>query len=299
MMHAPITPSKQIESFALSLSDIGQVDVDKLHALSLSVRWPHRAKDWELLCRVGTGFAASDDIGRVLATAMWFPQGERFASIGMVITSPRLQTHGAGLWLMHHALNELQGRDIGLNATWAAERLYLSLGFRREASVYQHQGRARETAPLPLPDGLSLRELTRDDAPQILDLDTRAAGYDRGALLAEILPSSTGFGLFGGDTLLAYALRRPFGRGTLIGPVVAASDHEAIAVVAPHIAAQSGTFVRLDTRRKTGDFSNSLSAAGLGLFDTVATMALGADWIAASLPPSAPAIYGLVTQATG
>ena len=40
--------SVRLKSFELVAQDINDVDVELLHALSISVRWPHRSKDWEL-----------------------------------------------------------------------------------------------------------------------------------------------------------------------------------------------------------------------------------------------------------
>jgi hypothetical protein len=88
--------SMQLDSFKLELTDIAKVDLRKLHALSMSVGWPHRAEDWQFLVEFGRGIAALDAIGRVLGSAMWFPYGDDFATMGMVITSPRLQANGAG-----------------------------------------------------------------------------------------------------------------------------------------------------------------------------------------------------------
>ena len=47
-------------------------------------------------------------------------------------------------------------------------------------------------------------------------------------------------------------LGRRFGRGQVVGPVLASCDEDAIAVVAPHLAAQEGHFVGLDTHEPTG-----------------------------------------------
>lgn len=294
-MPESLTSSKQIEAFALSLADIHAVDLDKLHALSLSVRWPHRAEDWAFLRGIGHGLAALDDIGRVLATAMWFPQGDLFATIGMVITSPRLQTFGAGQWLMQHALRRLEGRDLGLNATRAAERLYASLGFGATMTVHQHQGEARReslTGPLP---GDVLRELVPDDLAQAAACDRQAAGHDRSALLAALMPRSIVHGLFRNETLVAFAFSRAFGRGTLIGPVVASCDQDAIAVVTPPLTASAGSFVRLDTWQAKGRFVTFLEDSGLPLFDTVTSMSRGL--VRTTLGP--PSLYGLAMQATG
>ncbi len=114
-MQADLT--KALDSYELTLTDMVPEDVPRLHELSIAVNWPHRPKDWELAINLGRGYLARDEIGRVLGSAMWFPMGETLASIGMVITSPRLQDHGAGRWLMHHVLSDTTGRSKVLNAT--------------------------------------------------------------------------------------------------------------------------------------------------------------------------------------
>jgi hypothetical protein len=87
-MDSSVSSSLAIDAFRLRLSNIDTVDLDQLHALSIGVGWPHRAEDWQFLRNVGRGIVASDEIGRVLGSVMWFPHGLDFATVGMVITSP-------------------------------------------------------------------------------------------------------------------------------------------------------------------------------------------------------------------
>src|SRR4051794_16659686 len=54
--------SVRLKSHELVARDINDVDIELLHALSISVGWPHRAKDWELLRRAGHGIVAVDEI---------------------------------------------------------------------------------------------------------------------------------------------------------------------------------------------------------------------------------------------
>ena len=98
--------SVRLKSFELFARDINDVDVELLHALSISVRWPHRPKDWDFLRRAGHGIVAVDGIGRVFGSAMWFPQGDDFATIGLVITTPRTQAQGGGRWLMDQVFEQ-------------------------------------------------------------------------------------------------------------------------------------------------------------------------------------------------
>ena len=151
--------SVRLKSFELVARDIREVDVKLLHALSIAVGWPHRPKDWDFLRRAGQGIVAVDGIGRVFGSAMWFPHGRKFATIGLVLTSPRTQAQGTGRWLMEQVFERCGNRNLVLNSTDAAYHLYLSLGFRKEAVVYLWQGEVASSLPaVPVLDG-ELRSL--------------------------------------------------------------------------------------------------------------------------------------------
>jgi hypothetical protein len=300
-MDGSISGSFAIDAFEVRLSDIDTVDLGQLHAHSIGVGWPHRAEDWQFLRNIGHGIAASDEIGRVLGSAMWFPHGSAFATIGMVITSPRLQSLGAGEWLMRRILRGQHGRKLRLNATRAARRLYLSLDFHPEKTVFQCQGEARaphEGRRVPL--GAELRRLEETDLAAIDNLDAGAFGVSRRALLRALFAESVGFGLFRGSKLDAFALCRRFGRGHVVGPAVASSDEDAIAVVAPLISLHENCFLRLDTHLADGEFASFLSQSGLPVFDTVLTMSTGGHLSDLRRRSSGqPVTYALASQALG
>ena len=291
--------SFQIDAFAMAISDVQTADVEQLHALSISVGWPHRAEDWQFLRGVGKGVVATDEIGRIMSSAMWFRQAPELATIGMVITSPRLQTQGAGLWLMEYALQDLHGVNLRLNATRAAQRLYHSLGFRPEKTVYQCQGLvASASADDDRSPGLCV--LTPDDLSAAVELDTAAFGAERAGLLDKLFQCSRGYGVVRDGVLQAFALCRRFGRGYVVGPVVASNDQDAIAVVTPHIRDHAGRFLRIDTHFETGDFAQLLVGSGLRVFDTVLTMSLGKSMADFRLDGDrGPCTYGLISQTLG
>jgi GNAT superfamily N-acetyltransferase len=293
------TGSRAIDSFQMHLADIGDADLNQLHALSIAVGWPHRAEDWQFLRQAGHGIAALDDIGRVLGSAMWFPQGETFATIGMVITSPRLQALGTAQWLMKKVMTECDGRALRLTATRAARRLYQSLDFVREQTVFQCQGEARVTAEeLRAPEGADVRRLDARHVADVVDLDARAFGAPRSALIGSLFRESVGYGLFRDEELEAFALCRRFGRGHVVGPVVARTDAAAIAVVCPHVIQREGQFLRLDTRRSDGDFRTFLARSELSVFDTVLTMSFAGRPSSSALPnPDNHVTYALASQA--
>lgn len=292
---------KIIDSFELRIADIGSVDIEQLHALSMSVGWPLRAEDLQFLREIGRGYVALDEIGRVTGSAMWFPHGEHFATIGMVITSPRLQANGTGQWLMQHVLSDCRGRDLRLNATRAARRLYDSLGFQPVKTVYQCQGIVRSMDEIVIaPEGAILRQLGPADLSAVTGLDARAFGVARTVLLEKLFAHSTGYGIFREGVLTAFALCRPFGRGHVVGPVVAADDDEAIVVVAPHVTQHEGSFLRLDTHCTGGAFAGFLSRVGMPVFDTVLTMSLRREGVEPKAAATAgPVTYGLASQPLG
>lgn len=289
----------RLQSFDLQLFDIADTDLEKLHALSLMVGWPHRVKDWQMLRENGYGIVAQDEIGRVFGSAMWFPFADDFVTVGMVITSPRLQAHGHGRWLMDHVLKQTGSRPLRLNSTRAAHRLYLSMGFTAEKTVYQRQGTAVRAGEPEIPHGAVLREITMSDLTELVALDYLAYGADRAALFARLLQVSTGVALIRDNRIAAFSLCRSFGRGTVIGPAVASDDADAIVVIHPHVAAHEGDFLRLDTRQRAGTFPEFLTRSGLPVFDTVTSMSLGGTWFAdgQAAKPGHPLTYALVSQA--
>jgi len=297
-----LTSSLRLDSFEVRLTDIAEVPLNDLQALSMGVGWPHRPNDWRALLELGEGVVALDEIGRVVGSSMWFPMGEGFATIGMVITSPRLQALGAGRTMMDVGLAALKGRELGLNATRQAKQLYRSIGFIPERISMQYQGQVRAPVLEPLARGETLRALSWADMDALAALDADAFGVDRCPVLHLLMAQGEGLALEREGRIVAYAFLRCFGRGSVIGPVVAETDADAIAVTGPHLVNLAGTFGRVDTRRESGAFPAFLMDAGLGIYDTVTTMSLGRPWadgLGRTRSSPGPHIYGLMAQAIG
>lgn len=226
--------SVRVKSFDLAAQDISEVDVHLLHALSAGVGWPHRPADWDFLRQVGQGIVAVDEIGRVFGSAMWFPQGEDFATIGLVITTPRAQAHGAGRWLMAQVMERCKGCNLALNATRAAYPLYLSLGFEHEATVFLHRGKVSGVPELGTSEG-NLAELPAAQAGDLVACDTRGFGVNRAGTLEKLSETAVICVLRRDGAVAGYAMRHPFGGLQVIGPIVASSDEDAIQLLAWHL----------------------------------------------------------------
>jgi GNAT superfamily N-acetyltransferase len=287
--------SVRLKSFELVARDIREVDVKLLHALSIAVGWPHRPKDWDFLRRAGQGIVAVDGIGRVFGSAMWFPHGREFATVGLVITSPRTQAQGTGRWLMEQVFERCGDRNLSLNSTDAAYHLYVSLGFTKEAVVYQWQGEVVSSLPaLPVLDG-ELRSLSAENIEEIAALDERAFGTSRQKLLALLSEGASICVLSRGGETVGYSMKREFGRGHVIGPIVASNDCDAIHLTAAHLQDLAGRFARVDTREQTGLFADFLQQSRLGMNDTVTTMSKGRRFL--NRKENEPWVYGLAGHA--
>jgi GNAT superfamily N-acetyltransferase len=284
----------RVKSFELTAKDINEVDVTLLHALSTGVGWPHRPKDWDLLRRAGHGIVAVDGIGRVFGSAMWFPHGREFATIGLVITSPRTQAQGTGRWLMEQVFERCGGRNLSLNSTDAAYHLYLSLGFRKEAIVYQWQGEVSPLPPVPVLDG-ELKSLPSENVEEIAALDEHAFGTSRQRLLALLSEGASIYILSRGGKIVGYSMKREFGRGHVIGPIIASNDCDATHLTAVHLQDLVGRFARVDTREQTGLFADFLQQSRLGMNETVTTMSKGKQFL--NRRENQPWVYGLAGHA--
>lgn len=291
--------TKRLDPYELRAVPMTGADVPHLHELSVSVVWPHRPEDWELAIRHGHGLVARDEIERLVGSTMWFPLGETHAAVGMVITSPRLQVHGTGRWLMGLVMDQIGERGMVLNATRPAYRLYISLGFMPLAPVFQHNGEVTtlpDNGQLPPLPGGAIRPITVDDAAALRALDHQAFALDRDSVMTEVISLSHGTVLERGGEIRGFALCRKFGRGHVIGPVVAETEADVLHLIAPIIAGHHGQFLRMDTRAPDGPLRRFLVAHGLVHHDTVTRMALGRPLPA---PQGAARSFGLLNQAFG
>lgn len=285
----------RVDKFDVRARRITPADRALLHELTVGVFWPHRAHDLDVFISLGEGYLATDEIGRALGSAMYFRAGDDFAMLGMMVTAPRLQSLGTGRWLLRRVMQDCEGCDLRLSATRQGYRLYKSAGFTPLHAIRQHQGMVRGVAaPEPVP-GMSVRAMTSADVPAIRALDHHAYGAERRVTLDRMLELSSGLVSESDGEIRGFALLRKFGRGVVIGPLVAEDDHMAMALAAPLIRRHQGGFVRLDTPVQSEAFSEFLTDAGMGLHDTVTEMYHGAQ----RRPLEGLQIYGLASHSLG
>lgn len=279
---------------AIAIERLEEKHLTATQALSTAVKWPHRREDWNFVLTLGRGLAAVDG-DSLVGTIIWWPFGERYATLGMVIVSPSMQGRGLGRLLMEAALREAGGRTMFLNATEQGLPLYEKLGFKPIGAVRQHQAVNAVPATVPLPEGASLRSMDEEDLDAVIALDEQAAGFRRAGMLRALKESGKGFLLEQDGEIVAWSFFRRFGRGYVIGPVGARGKAAARALIARWISGYGPEFLRIDVPVSTG-LSPWLEGQGLAQAGEVITMALGE----APLPPTAgPRLFALANQALG
>lgn len=259
-------------------------DLPAAHGLTQVLRWAHRLEDWQFLLHVGTGFVAEES-GTLIGTGLCWKFGNTHASLGLIIVSPERQGKGIGRELMSLVLEELGDRCVLLNATPAGQPLYEKLGFMPTGTVDQHQGTMQQTAPVALAAGERIRPVRFADLQALAALATCALGMPREEMMAQVLNMADGVLIEKGGEVLGFSMMRRFGRGHMIGPVVAPDTERAKALIAHWAEAYAGSFVRVDATGATG-LTAWLESIGLPLIEPGVAMVRG----------QAPASDGTVKQ---
>jgi len=265
-------------------------DIADAVALSRAEKWPHRLQDWEMALQLSTGAVAVDGTGRVVGTILITPYGRDCATINMVIVDRAMRGMGLGRRLMEKAFALAEDRPLRLVATADGMPLYERLGFVASGTILQHQG---HVAAVAMPDGVEAAGAA--DLAEIKALDRDAYGADRAALIDAMAQRGEFAVIRRNGAIEAYAASRAFGRGEVVGSVVAPTGDDARSLVAFFAAARPGAFLRVDTDSRTG-LAAWLAEIGL---------AHAGGGVAMNRPPKAagesarPKIYALANQALG
>ncbi len=192
--------------------------------------------------------------GRVVATGLRWRWGPKHATVGLIVVAPACQGRRIGHRLMTALLEGLEDRSVLLHATSEGRGLYERLGFVRIGEIRQHQGIAQPAPLIALGSG-------------VLDEDGRARGF---------------------------AMLRRFGRGHVIGPVVAPEVEGAKALIAHLVGLNAGRITRIDIDFDSG-LAEWVESLGLLRVDAPTTMVRGAPLVR----DADARLYAIVTQALG
>ncbi|REC93819.1 GNAT family N-acetyltransferase [Kushneria indalinina] len=277
-------PSSDAALSDLYWRPLHDTDLAPAHVLSQGLGWPHRIEDWAMMLELGEGVALEDPEGTLIGTGFCLPQGQA-ATLGLVIVDDAWQGKGLGRAMMTRLMALAGDRTQFLVATVAGAPLYQKLGFTPCNTVCQYQGVVTTAVQVPDTDGL--RAVTDEDLESVM-----ALAPDNAVHRKAVDQATEGAVIERDGQLVGMALRRPFGRGEQIGPVLAETPEQARALMASLLARAEGAFVRLDLVDPEDD--QWLVDTGLACVDRVVRMRRGPDSDAAALVR-----FGLITQAMG
>ncbi|MEX3172036.1 GNAT family N-acetyltransferase [Serratia quinivorans] len=263
------------EKPSIILRPMIDTDLPAAFELSQQIQWPHRLEDWQQAWSLGAGVIAEGE-GKVVGCALRWLWGEQRATLGLVMVAEQHRGQGIARAMMQQLMAPLSTYQLQLVASDQGKPLYQQLGFVEQGPLAQHQCRElplRDAAPLP--NGLSLRPALPADIALLSELDLLASGMQRQPLLVELLAGAgQALVLERRGIAVGFALRRRFGYGSMIGPVVAPELADAVILIDALCQPCSGQFVRVDTPLATG-LGEWLNQRGLPCVDTPTIMVRG------------------------
>ena len=259
------------EPFALDT--LTAADTHACWQLSQALRWPHREADWQQFISWakahGAALAVRAD-GQLIGCGLAWQWGHEQGSIGMVIVDDAWQRRGIGKRLFKGLLQALDGRDVMLQATAQGRPLYELLGFTAIGHARQFHGHWQPPAEAGPTVSLATDERTRllqpQDLPALLAYDQRERGLARPALLQALLAQMDAdercaVSVDEQGHLCGYGILRRFGRGWVVGPLLADGADRAVALVKRLTQERTGDFVRIDLAAHTRAFPASHAQA--------------------------------------
>jgi predicted N-acetyltransferase YhbS len=251
-------------------------DVD---ALVRQANWNQIEADWLTFLAHGNVYTVCDGKGRIVASTATLPFGGRFAWISMVLVDAGYRRRGLATRLMRRAMDDLAAAGLlpVLDATPDGRAVYRALGFQESWGYHRLVRRQRPTAAAPPPaDDVVIRPLADTDWRAVRELDARAFGADRGAVLASLrgrLPAAELVAERDGR-LAGFLLGRDGRLAGHCGPLIADDDTAAVALLARALVALPGPlFIDLaDTQVATHAF---VTAEGFAPARPLTRMLLG------------------------
>jgi len=232
--------------------------------------WNLVESDWErVLDARAHGCFAAVHHGRIVGTVTTICYADAVAWISMMLVDPEFRRLGIATRLMGMAVASLDGCPvIGLDATPLGKAVYDRLGF---TDAFALQRLTCQMVP-PLEPAVSAVPSTAGDAspiiaplcPAIQALDGEAFGANRGLVLTSLLAtgSDQAWVLGKASAPEAFCLGRRGADHLQIGPVVADSAEDAMAVAAAALGKVTGRPAVIDVPDAQGEFMAWLHGLG-------------------------------------
>lgn len=244
---------------------LAMADIDAAMVLSTEAGWNQTADDWRHFIAHGRSICVRKPEGGLAASASALPYDGPFGFVSMVLVTADWRRRGIATRLVDRCVDELEAtrRTPVLDATEEGAKVYAKQGFLGQFAFDRWQG----TLAGP---GVS-DSAAPVDVSRIVARDAEVAGAGRQALLTDFLVRPETVAL---ETFDGFALARAGRRATQVGPVVAADESGALALVQRLFARLRG-LVFIDVPSRWSRIAAWLKATGFSIQRGFTRMALG------------------------
>ena len=238
-------PTSKLETVPTNTLDIIKLDdrflADAL-ALSNEANWNQVADDWAMMITAGEAIGFQDTGGRLIASALTLPYGNKFGWISMVIVTQLRQKQGLATQLLNSCIRRLEDKHLVplLDATPAGENVYRPLGFLPHFGFERWEHEAVENiSQTAAQRNNKTGMLEKFDPSEIIEKDQKIFGGDRRSIIESLIERSSEFSAVA-ENDGGFILGRDGRTATHIGPISANSPKTAIALLNHALTKLSG-----------------------------------------------------------
>jgi GNAT superfamily N-acetyltransferase len=262
-------------------------DIPEGMRLKAIAGWNQTEADWRLFLSLNpAGCFVAEDRGRIAGTVTTTDYGEAIAWIGMVLVDPDFRRQGIATRLTLRAIESVTpGCTIKLDATPLGQQVYEPLGFQTESTLYRltiGAAPSLELTPQPNPTpeaevAQTISALAVSDLAMVGELDRLTFGADRLGLLSiwATAQPQTAWQCHYRGALRGYCLGRPGTNFYQLGPLVAETPAEAIALAGAALGQVAGQPVVIDAPAAQTAFLAWLAGLGFERQRSFARMVYG------------------------
>ena len=233
--------------------------------LANTMNWNMTVEDFEFMVKLEplgcfVQFHRQERVG--IATSVSFGKVGWF---GNFVVKENFRGEGAGSILMEHAVDYLKNKGvetIGLYAYPHIVKFYESFGFEPDIDFLVLQGKASLPATQQM-----LKAAKKQDVPEVLDLDCRCFGADRGKLLEPILLNKGNLCYVSTENneVTGYVAAKVYGKIAEVGPLICKASRvkAAVLLLKTILTRLNGLSVFMCIPKKETELLNTLYKAGL------------------------------------
>ena len=261
----------------LTLRQLTPADLPDLMRLKTLVGWNQTETDcrWLTANFPAGNFVVTTAANRVVASTITVAHGGQVAWIGMVIVDPEFRRLGLATRMVEAAVAAARGcAGVGLDASPDGREVYQRLGFKAVAGLHRFAASGATASPT----AGQATPVVPADLPALVALDQAAFGAEREPLLRYLLARRPdyAFKIVRGGKVCGFCLGRDGAAAEQIGPVVAETAADAMALLAAALPATRGRPVQLDVPDTQTEWVAALRQAGFAEQRAFTRMYVGA-----------------------